>query len=268
MSASLTKGARRGVTLPEVLVAAGVVVALVGVSIPAVGRVRGEARSTECLSHLRQLSVAARTYAEIYRERLPPAVVYLARPGGVVTHCWDFRHRPGGVVEPGALRGLTDRPELVQQCPCCEVSSTFGNDPATGYNYNTSFLGTEGRMPIVAPDGTILDGWRNARLGIPPARHRHPERAALLGDGGWRSGANKFMRAPSNSIENDWGMVYAGGQAFRHDGRTNVAWLDGHCSSVATPHGGPLGEGPLAANILGFPANGFLSEDDSAYDPR
>jgi prepilin-type processing-associated H-X9-DG protein len=231
------------------------------------GRARDEAKSAECLSHLRHLGVAARSYSTVHRDRYPPAVVYFAEQGMLVTHAWDFRHR-GGEVSAGALRGFTDRPEHVQQCPCCLDASTFGNDPATGYNYNTSFIGAEGRMPHVAADGTVVQGFMNARLGLPIHAHRRPSHAALLGDGGWSGGANKFMRAPSNSVEQDWGTVYAGGQAFRHAGRTNVAWLDGRTSTEANAHEGPMAGSNFALQILGYAENGFLSDDDSAYDPR
>lgn len=261
------RGARRGTTLLEALVAVGVLVMLLGISLPVLGRARDEAKSAECLSHLRHLGVAARSYATVHRDRYPPAVLYFAEQGTLVTHAWDFRHR-GGEVSAGALRGFTDRPEHVQQCPCCLDESTFGNDPATGYNYNTSFIGAEGRLPYVAADGTIVQGFMNARLGLPIHAHRKPSQTAVLGDGGWAGGANKFMRAPSNSVEQDWGTVYAGGQSFRHAGRTNVSWLDGSTSTEATAHEGPMAGSNFATQILGFAANGFLSEDDSAYDPR
>ncbi len=259
--------ARRGATLLEAIVAVGVLVMLLGISVPVLGRARDESKSAECLAHLRHLSLAAQTYSNVHRDRYPPAVLYFAESGSLVTHAWDFRQH-GGAVGPGALRGFTDRPEHVQQCPCCLDASTFGNDPATGYNYNTSFIGAEGRLPHVAADGTIVQGFANARLGLPIHAHRRPSHAALLGDGGWAGGANKFMRAPSNTVEQDWGTVYAGGQAFRHAGRTNVAWLDGRTSSEPNPHEGPQAGSTFASQILGAPQNGFLSDDDSAYDPR
>ncbi len=259
--------ARRGATLLEAIVAVGVLVMLLGISVPVLGLARGEARSAECLSHLRHLGVAARTYSNVHRDRYPPAVLYFAESGTLVTHAWDFRQH-GGEVSAGALRGFVDQPDQVQQCPCCTTPSTFGNDPATGYNYNTSFIGAEGRMPFVAEDGTIVQGFASARLGLPIHAHRRPSHAALLGDGGWAGGANKFMRAPSNTVEQDWGTVYAGGQAFRHAGRTNVAWLDGRTSSEPNAHEGPQSGSSFASQILGAPQNGFLSDDDSAYDPR
>jgi prepilin-type processing-associated H-X9-DG protein/prepilin-type N-terminal cleavage/methylation domain-containing protein len=259
---------RRGLTLVETIVAVAIAALLLGLLLPMLGRVRAQARSAECQGNLRQLAVAAGTYATIHRDRFPPAILYFATPGGLVTQCWDFTHRPGGDVAAGALRGLTDRPEQVQQCPCCERPSTFGNDPATGYNYNTTFIGAEGRWPVLDDSGRWLDGWNNARLGVPTAAHRRPSTTALLGDGGWSGGANKFMRAPGNTVEHEWGLVYAGAQAFRHLGGANIAWLDGHVSTVQAPSEGPLGDSTMARQIMGFPANGFIAGDDSAYDPR
>ena len=118
-------------------------------------------------------------------------------------------------------------------------------------------------------DGKLVQGWENARLGLPPAAQRRPDRCALFGDAGWRNGANKFMRAPSNTIEGDLGMVYAGGQSFRHvGGCCNVVHLDGHCARYTTPCAGTHEPEDLLTDIMDFPKNGFLSEDDSAYDPR
>ena len=259
---------RRGLTLLETMMSISIVAMLVGLLVPVLGRVRDEARSATCQSHLRHLATAMAAYTGAYRGRFPPAIVHFVGTGGLVTHAWDFRHGPGGEVRPGALRGFTDRPELVQQCPCCTESSTFGNDPATGYNYNTTYIGDEGRLPTLDAEGRVVEGWENARRGVPASRHRRPASAAVLGDGGWAGGANKFMRAPSNEVEFDWGTVYAGGQAFRHAGRTNVAWLDGHLSSEPRAHEGPRVGTAFATEVLGVPENGFLSSDDDAYDPR
>jgi len=259
---------RRGLTLLETLVAISIATMLLGLLLPMLGSVRDEARSATCQGHLRHLGSATTAYTTVHRGRFPPAIVHFVSNGSLVTHAWDFRHGPGGEVRPGALRGFTDHPELVQQCPCCLEHSTFGNDPATGYNYNTTYIGDEGRLPTIDVDGRLIEGWENARRGVPISRHRRPSTTAILGDGGWAGGANKFMRAPSNEIEFDWGTVYAGGQAYRHAGRTNVAWLDGHLSSEPDAHPGPRPDTALARDVLAHPANGFLSGDDAAYDPR
>jgi prepilin-type processing-associated H-X9-DG protein len=63
-------------------------------------------------------------------------------------------------------------------------------------------------------------------------------------------------------------MVYAGASAFRHRGQCNVAWLDGHVSLVDDPQQGVRATPALLKSPLDWPRNGFLSNDDSAYDPR
>ena len=76
------------------------------------------------------------------------------------------------------------------------------------------------------------------------------------------------MRAPLNTVEGALFRVYAGGQAFRHAGATNVAFLDGHLAPVHRPRPGRLATDQLLEQTMGYPENGFLSDDDRAYDPR
>ena len=64
------------------------------------------------------------------------------------------------------------------------------------------------------------------------------------------------------------GTLYGGGQAFRHRGSTNVEYLDGHTGISESAAAGPLATQNLLDQVMGYPANGFLSEDDRAYDPR
>ncbi|MSR28221.1 MAG: DUF1559 domain-containing protein [Phycisphaerales bacterium] len=259
---------RRGVSLIELLVVIGLVALLLSLLVPGVGAAREGARASECAGRLKQLAVAAQTYATTFREVFPPAILYQAMSGGVRTVAWDFAHSPDGSIRPGPLWSFTDNPDRVQQCPSFVGPSTFGQDPFTGFNYNTSFIGAEGSFPTVDGDGRIVDGWDRARRGLSAAQHRRPSQTALFGDGGWIGGANKFMRSPSSTVEMNLSLTYAGGQAFRHCGCTNVAWLDGHVSGVSQPCRGMLAQSALLASPMGWPDQGFLSEDDTAYDPR
>jgi prepilin-type processing-associated H-X9-DG protein len=81
------------------------------------------------------------------------------------------------------------------------------------------------------------------------------------------------MRAPLGSVEGDMQTVYAGGQAFRHGGCSHVCYLDGHVAGVCDRHEGMHAEdSPLRQvmleQIMGFPQNAFLADDDRPYDPR
>src|SRR3989304_7612024 len=55
---------RYGFTLVELLVTAGVVMLLVGILLPGLGRAREQARSTLCQSNVRQLAMANGLYAQ------------------------------------------------------------------------------------------------------------------------------------------------------------------------------------------------------------
>ena len=99
---------------------------------------------------------------------------------------------------------------------------------------------------------------------MPPAllsQIEDPARTALFGDGQYAGGANKFMRAPVRDRAFDGSgtsLREAGTQGFRHRGRTNVAFCDGHVESLDTPYR-KGGEGFVS------PGCGFLSPDNSLY---
>ena len=156
-----------------------------------------------------------------------------------------FTHvREGGKfhVEPGLLWSGAPNPR-VHQCPSFAGSANWLKDPMSGYNYNTSYIG--------APSS--------------PA-HRNdignPAVTALFGDGEWAAGANKFMRSPRGSpADNGFSGRHAGTQGYRHLGKTDVAFVDGH----AIFHGEQFTDydGPTSLIAAG---TGFLAPDNSLYD--
>ena len=263
---------RRALTIVETLVVIGVLTILLAIVLPTTATIRASSRAASCSSNLRQLGLAATTYATQNRESYPAAILYKMGSSGLVTSAWDFEHRTGGDVRPSVLWDFANGGHDVQQCPEFLGASTFGLDPSTGYNYNTTYIGAEGRFPELDGNGRWIDGWSLARRGLSSAQFRRTSTTALFGEGGWRGGANKFMRAPSATIENDLPTVYGGAQAFRHTGCTHVCFLDGHVAGACECHDGVHAPEPATASlltdVLDFPRNGFLSDDDSSYDPR
>jgi prepilin-type processing-associated H-X9-DG protein len=249
------------VTFIELLVVLGALALLVGLAVPALRGVTAGARGTVCLSNLRQLGAAAHHYAALF-DAFPAAIRYEQRSGAFVRVAWDWVTTfDGQVISPGPLWGEGSDPGVVQQCPAYAGDADFSGDPHTGYNYNTTYLGAEGAFPLI--------GWEHVRRGVPPHACRRACTCAMFGDGGTAAGGtNKFMRAPSGAVEGSLSLVYAGGQALRHAGCTNVAFIDGHVEPVNRIFPGALGTAEHLEQYLGWPRSGFLSNDDSAYDPR
>jgi len=252
---------RGGFTVVELLVSLGIVSVLVGLLLPSLAAARGTARTVQSLSNLRQMTLAATQYADRWN-RFPPAVRYAAGGGGGLrTIAWDWAEDASGEAVPGPLWAWTDRPDEIMTCPEYHGEATFGVDPVTGYNYNTTFLGGE------APYGTI--GFEHMRWGLRPAACRRMSETVIFGAGGIRGGTNKFMRAPGNAEGLDPWTLLAGGQAFRyHGGVTVMAFLDGHVASGGRPWLPPDADAAAAEAVMDFPRNGFLAADDGPYDPR
>lgn len=251
----------------ELLVAMGIISTLLALGGTAALSVAREARSTKCRSNLRQMSIATESYRNANNDHLPAAILYERSTGSTPRIlAWDFTQEESDVT-PGALWNHADAGR-VQECPSFAEASTFGADPYTGYNYNTTFLGAEGSVPFIDVNGKLIEGWAAARRGVPTAAQRKTDSCAIFGDGGWANGANKFMRAPLNRVEYNLPMIYAGGQAFRHGTCCNLVCLDGHTAAVCTAFEGEHASPWLLDTLMSFPRNGFLSDNDAAYDPR
>lgn len=241
----------RGFSLVELLVVVGIVAVLIGLLMPAITAARESAKTVACLSNLRQLAVMAHAYADAYKGSFPIAYHFRTSPV-FVAYAWDFTmtRTSGGelVVEPGLLwngKGSGN----VQQCPSFDGASNTPGDPYTGYNYNTSYIG-HGTSESIAAPAKVTDVRRSSQC-------------ALFGDGGYGAGANKFMRAPwANPGDASFTTRHAGTQAFRHRGRTNVAFVDGHAETRGDRYTDTYpGEKARIA-----PGTGFLSADNALYD--
>lgn len=73
---------RAGFTLIELLVAISVIVLLIGLMLPAVGRVRSTTHRVVCSSNIRQIGLGLAMYTDANRGLLPPSV-FVSAPSGV-----------------------------------------------------------------------------------------------------------------------------------------------------------------------------------------
>jgi prepilin-type N-terminal cleavage/methylation domain-containing protein/prepilin-type processing-associated H-X9-DG protein len=246
---------RAAFSLLELLVVIAIIGTLTAILAPALARARMQSRGVMCRSNLRQFMVAAKIYTQDSDGFFPIAYLYKISHPLVVSYAWDFtstKDWDAGTeeVSPGVLwQGDTN--EKIQQCPSFKGDHNWLNDPYGGYNYNTSHIG----------------GFGSGAAFVPSAREsevRRPSACAVFGDGGYESGANKFMRSPWPTERDGFAERYAGTQHYRHLGRTNVGWCDGSASSTALL----FAETDAAGVEHIAEGTGFLSADNRAYDPK
>jgi prepilin-type N-terminal cleavage/methylation domain-containing protein/prepilin-type processing-associated H-X9-DG protein len=239
----------RGFTLIELLVVIAIIAILAALLLPALSSSKATAKRIECLSNLRQLVLAAHIYTGENNDFYPIAQ-YLDEDSGTA-YSWDltvvYDNNGNATAIPGILwEGKGD--VKIQQCPAFDGSADFANNPYTGYNYNTSYLGHGEGEAIETPakNSDVL----------------HPSKTVAFGDGQYASGADKFMRAPyANPGDASFSGRWSGTQGFRHRQRSNAAFCDGHAASLSACY---TNNADGANNVA--PGTGFLSPDNSLYD--
>lgn len=234
-----------GFTLIELLVVVAIVGILAALLFPAMSLAKEKSRRISCLSNLRQMGIAAQVYLIDNRNTYPTAYYFETKSGVDSYYAWDLTIVNGSSVVPGLLwQGQTNI--KIQQCPSFRGGANWLNEPYTGYNYNTSYIGHgQGEdIPEPAKESAI----------------KHTAKTAIFGDGQYSAGANKFMRAPfpNPGDATFWGRS-SGTQGFRHSRKSNAAFCDGHAELLSACY---TNNNENAAIESG---TGFLSRDNSLY---
>ena len=220
-------------TLVELLVVIGIIAILVALLLPALAVARSAAQAIVCQSNIRQLSSAAIMYSQNNRDVCPPAhydydTLNLHRWHGTRSDL----ETPFDFTSSCLKSYLGDG--RVRRCPVFEPSPTTDSglafeSSAGGYGYNNDYIGSSiGVNP----------GKEQFIVNVPAkySQIRRPAEKIMFSDAAVGQDGNlvveySFVTEP---------VIYSGGNAypsstpsihFRHRGKANIAWADGHVTS-------------------------------------
>lgn len=152
---------RNGFTLVELLVVLAVLAVLAGILFPVLARARASARTTVCVSNLRQLGAAFALYAQDYDERLPDFHTDLASAASAADlPYWHDRFCRGLSLAPGEmsfvmlLEPYARSPE-VAFCPA-DADRRAGGRTVTSYEYKLWLAQGRTLAAVPRPAGMAL----------------------------------------------------------------------------------------------------------------
>ena len=218
-------------TLVELLVVIGIIALLISILMPALSRAREQARQVQCLSNLKQLSLAMLMYVDSNKQQFPaPAVNDTSRQ--YMNDDWVY-WEPGRSLQGGALVPYMSKPtnETYYRCPSDDPTShlTLGTFNGQSYGYPFSYTLNE-----------LICNYYN-RVNKQPTRRmthiRHPgqkiliidESSQTIDDGCWapQNYAGSFLNLLSNRHDRA-----AEKPKDPHAGRGNAAFCDGHAAFI------------------------------------
>lgn len=211
----------RGFTLLELLVAMAIVAILVALALAGLKVAREKADDAQCMSNLRQLAQANLAYAAEHEGTFVPA----QEPRNL-TRWHGVRNGVGEPFNPtaGPLAPYLGTEGKVKLCPSFRdvlTGSKSFEEGTGGYGYNAVYIG-----------GTPANAFAAERIANIP----RPQATIMFSDAAFarQNGVQEYAYCePWNSV-GPTGKLRSRlipSMHFRHQGRANVAWCDGHVTS-------------------------------------
>ncbi len=244
---------RYGFTLVELLVTTGVVMLLVGILLPGLGRAREQARTTLCQSNIRQLAMANGLYAQEFGGvYVPGASAFLSN-----LHRWhgerSYDSEPFNSSR-GPLAAYVGPDGAIRECSTFNPEKRGFETGNGGYGYNNAYVGVQTTMNRYGRVIVISD-----RAGTVADRVKRPGDTVMFTDSAFVDGQLIEYSFAEPRFQPSFASRADPSIHFRHSQRANVAWCDGHVATERRTYSWSSGFYPGDSDRWGI---GWFGETD------
>ncbi|MDR1283405.1 MAG: DUF1559 domain-containing protein [Opitutaceae bacterium] len=197
-------------TLVELLVVIAIIGILAGILIPVAGSVRNQARTTQCVSNLRQIGNALQLYASEYKEYFPAPT----DPGGNFnTYAGSWSNELFNTVLRDSKSMVKKDQSHIFRCPAAPATYPQGANRTYMMNWTNT----------VYPPNDKGNGYR---IRIRMTQHDAPAKSVVITESKWTGSAagdgyDQFHLTHTSHLFDDRAE-------WRHADSINALFVDGH----------------------------------------
>jgi len=235
-SISVIRHSDKNFTLIELLVVIAIIAILAGMLLPALAQARERAKSISCTNNIRQITQANILYANDYNSRLVPVALDMVGDNKIrwhgVSDTGGWSNNKNFDYTKGVIYPYLGKSKGIKYCPTMKgIIHNIDTQPGYergggGYGYNQLI----GKVGTGWDPASFSSGFSLNRIKSVSQTIMFADSGCLVTDNGdysadGRLGVNSFLQHP------DQGYAVSPTMHFRHNGKANVSWCDGHVSS-------------------------------------